>query len=159
EQSWLSWLDQHYQSDFILTAAGSAVTLLSEPPIADDVAELVRQFPGIAEVQALRSLEFSHGNHPTILLGMDRVTQGLPLISGRWEDVAPAFWDGRGVAISENLARVTGLATGQTIPLSTPTGLLQLPILAVFSDYQSGGDLGCVAIARRLVQERWQDHF
>src|SRR5262249_34711191 len=67
--------------------------------------------------------------------------------------------NGKGAAISENLARVTGLATGQSIALSTATGLLELPILGVFSDYQSGGDLGCVAITRRLVQERWQDHF
>lgn len=159
EHSWLSWLDQHYQSDLVVTAGGATVSFLTQPPIAEGLADEIRTLGGVKEVQALRNIEIVYGGRPAVLLGMDQAAQGLPLIAGRWEDIAGDFWAGKGVAISDNLAHKTGVATGEAISLPTPTGLVTLPILGIFSDYQSGGDLGCVAISRTLVRDRWQDRL
>src|SRR5262249_9637529 len=120
-------------------------------------ADELRALPGVGQVQGLRNIETQVAGHPAVVLGLDPAAQGLPLVEGDWETIAPAFWAGDGAAVSDNLARKRGIRVGDTLSLATPTGALPLRVLGVFADYQNAGDLGCVAVARRIVRARWQD--
>src|SRR5262245_16149850 len=157
ERSWLTWLDQHYASDLLVTAGATTVSFLTDPPVDEGMAQQLRAIPGVREVQGVRNIEIDVRGRPVVLLGLDNSAQGLPLVAGSWRDVATRFWAGEGLAVSDNLAHRAGLDVGQTLELPTPTGVLRLPILGRFADYQSGGDLGCVALSRQLVRNRWND--
>jgi len=156
-RSWLAWLNEYYQSDLLVSAGKATVTLLTGPPFADQLVTEVAHLRGVSEVQGMRIAEVECAGRPAVLQALDRVGRGLPLLDGAWTDVADAFWNGDGVALSENLAHKTGLRKGETLPLPTPGGERRLPVLGVFSDFQSGGDLGSIAVSRSLYRSLWHD--
>lgn len=159
EHSWLGWLDQSFQSDLIVSAGTASVSLLTYPPVREEIADDLRTVPGVREVQAIRSVEGDYGGRPIVLMAIDPATQGLPLVDGAWPEVAPAFWQGRGIVISENLAHKTGLRKGDPVTLPTPSGSQLVPVLGTFEDFQNGGDLGCVAMSREIFGRWWEDHL
>ncbi|MBI4380789.1 MAG: ABC transporter permease [candidate division NC10 bacterium] len=61
----------------------------------------------------------------------------------------------RGVIISESLALAGGLSEGDRLPLSVPSGLVELPIAGVFYDYATDG--GKVVMDRTLWAQVWGD--
>jgi len=75
--------------------------------------------------------------------------------AGGVETAARRITDGSGAAVSENFVRHFDVQVGDRIDLSTPTGPLTLPVVAVVSDYTS--DKGSVVISRQLYQRRWND--
>ena len=155
--SWLTWLDEHYQSDLLVSGGKATVTLLTGPPFADEIVTEVAKLPGVREVQGMRIAEIQYAGRPAVLQALDRATSGLPLLDGVWSDVADAFWEGAGVALGDNLAYKTGVHKGDTIPLLTPMGERRMLVLGVFSDFQGGGDLGSIAVSRSLYRSLWDD--
>jgi putative ABC transport system permease protein len=157
ERSWLGWLEAHYQSDLVVSGGGATISMVNYPPFADDIVDHVRTLPGVREVQGVRIVESAYAGRPLVVVGVDRARDGFPLVDGAWTEVAEAFWKGEGVALSENLAHRTGLGRGDEVVLPTPSGERRLPVLGVFSDFSSGGDLGCVAVSRDLFRAAWRD--
>lgn len=58
-----------------------------------------------------------------------------------------------GVIISESLALVRGLSEGHHLPLATPSGRVELPVVGVFYDYATDG--GKVVMDRTLWTKLW----
>jgi putative ABC transport system permease protein len=159
QHSWLGWLDQSFQSDLVVSAGTASVSLLTYPPVREEIADDLRTMPGVQEVQAIRSVEGDYLGRPIVLMAIDPATQGLPLVDGVWTEVAPTFWQGGGIVISENLAHKTGLRKGEVVTLPTPSGARPVRILGTFADFQNGGDLGCVALCRETFRLWWGDHL
>jgi putative ABC transport system permease protein len=157
KHSWLQWLDEHYQSDLVVTAGPASISLLTYPPLAGDLVEKIAGISGVREAQGLRSIEILFDARPTVVQGIDRSEHGLPLLDGEWQDVAPRFWRGEGVVVSENLAHKSRLEPGRVISVATSRGEWRVPVLGVFSDFQGGGDLGSIAVSRNEYQTRWED--
>jgi putative ABC transport system permease protein len=119
----------------------------------------LRSIPGVAEVQAIRSIEGEHEGRAVVVMALDPASHGLPITDGEWDDLAGPFWSGLGVLVSENLAHKAGLARGQDLALRTPSGAHTVRILGVFADFQNGGDLGCIALSRGAFREWWDDRL
>ena len=156
EHSWLTWLDRYYSSDLVVSG-GTGVSFLTSPPVADDVADTIREIDGVAEVQGVRSLEVRIGDRSTVLLGVDPGSREFPLVDGSWNSIHTQFWAWQGVLVTHNLLRRVQYRVGSVLSLTTPSGELPLPVLGIFTDYQNGGDLGCIAVTRSLLKERWRD--
>lgn len=103
------------------------------PALLEDLAEL----PGVAEVQ--RSAYVVLGNAAGSLIGVQAYTnswEGLATAAGRF---SPAGLDAGQVSIGPGLARSQELRPGDDITLSTPSGPVSLPIMAVMYDGNFGG--------------------
>jgi putative ABC transport system permease protein len=157
KHSWLKWLDEHYQSDLVVTAGPASISLLTYPPVAGDLVDRISQIPGVRAAQGLRTIEILFDSRPTVVQGIDWSERGLPMLDDSWEDAAPRFWSGEGVVVSENLAHKSSLKPGDVISVATSGGEWQVPVLGIFSDFQGGGDLGSIAVSREEYQRRWED--
>ncbi len=155
--SGLTWLTEHYRGDLVLTGEGAFLRILTSPPIADAVVGDVRAQPGVRAVQGIRAVEIRHEGLPAVLLAYDRSLEGFTLYDGDWRDVGEPFWRGSGVLVSDNLARMRGIKTGQSIELPSPAGPRAFEVLGVFPDYTGGSQLGSVAISRDTYRYFWKD--
>lgn len=156
KHSWLTWVDQHYQSDLIVSGGSATVTLLTSPTFSDDIVGEVAALPGVARVQGVRLVEARFRECPVVIQAWDRIPTGLPMGDDSWEPIADRFWNGEGVLVTDNLALKAELGAGSVVTLDTPSGQQQFPILGVFPDYQ-GGDLGGFAVSRPLYKRIWRD--
>lgn len=159
KSAWLRWLDDHYQSDLMVSAGGMSISLLTYPPIAEQLADGIRALPGVGEVQGVRALEMSYAGRPFVVQAMDPSAKGLPLVEGPWSAVAAPFDRGEGVVLTENFAYRTGLRVGDRLELPTGDGLVALPVLGTYVDFQGNGDLGGIAIGRARYRALWNDRL
>jgi putative ABC transport system permease protein len=156
KRSWLDWVEEHYQSDLIVSGGGALVTLLTAPPISEDAVRQIREVPGVRDVQGVRLVDVPYRGKPIVVQALDEIDRALPVTDGTWVDVAAAFWSGSGALASDNLARKLAVRRGTLVSLTTPSGEQTLPILGVFSDFQ-GGDLGSITMSRVLYERLWGD--
>lgn len=157
KSAWLRWLDDHYQSDLMVSAGGMSISLLTYPPISEQLADGIRSVPGVREVQGVRAVEMSYDGRPFVVQALDPSRTGLPLVDGRWPALAAAFNSGQGVLLTENFAYRTGLRAGDRLPLPARDGPVSLPVLGTYVDFQGNGDLGGIAIARARYRALWRD--
>lgn len=134
------WVDSSLRADVYITppswrGVGTAATL--DPGFAEEVAAL----PGVVAVDRIRGFTANTGTRRVAVAGVETSLPGgearFPLVRG---DPAAAFDLVRrsdAVLLSEPLARKTGLARGDTLPLSTPRGERPFPIAGVYYDYSS----------------------
>jgi putative ABC transport system permease protein len=108
-------------------------------------------------VQAVRAIESEVRGEPAVLLAFDEASDAFKLYEGKWRDVADRFWAGEGVLVSDNLARMRHLRTGDRIDLDAPSGSVQFKILGIFPDYTGGSQLGSLAISRSVYRRLWSD--
>jgi putative ABC transport system permease protein len=154
--SWLTWIDRYYQSDLILGAGPTTVSFLTGPPFTSDVVTEIGRDPRVRAIQGQRIVDVTYRGHPVAVQAMDPAAEGLDVRGARWSDVAERFWAGRGVAASQQLAHLEGLAVGDEITLVTPAGERSFPIVAVFTDFRVG-TLGSLAMSRELYRTIWND--
>lgn len=157
KSAWLRWLDNHYQSDLMVSAGGMSISLLTYPPIAEELAQGIRTVPGVREVQGVRAVEMTYDGRPFVVQALDPSQTGLPLVDGDWPSRAPAFDAGQGVLLTENFAYRTGLRIGDRMSLPARDGPVSLPVLGTYVDFQGNGDLGGIAIARSRYRALWRD--
>ncbi len=126
---------------------------------APSVGDQLKQVPGIATVQAVRSARIVLQGKPVLLVSLE--------ISG-WAERArrhPVEGDeeamyrlgaaGRGVIVSDNLAQLNGLHVGRMATLETPSGLLRLPVVGVVTDWSD--QQGAVFLERAVFVRSWHD--
>jgi putative ABC transport system permease protein len=99
----------------------------------------------------------SYDGRPFVVQAMDPSLKGLPLTDRQWSDVSESFDRGAGVMLTENFAYRTGLRAGSQLELPTGLGLVTLPVLGTYVDFQGNGDLGGIAIARARYRALWND--
>ncbi|MBY6204732.1 FtsX-like permease family protein [Halomonas denitrificans] len=116
----------------------------------DDVAAL-EALDGVAAVSTVRSLRLIDGTRLTAYRLPREAWAGFEWLAGDAEAIRAGFERGRGVAISEPLARARSLAPGNDIELPFAGGVRRMTVLGVFRDYSS--DAGFVAIDARQVAD------
>jgi putative ABC transport system permease protein len=157
KSAWLRWLDDHYQSDLMVSAGGMSVSLLTYPPIAEQIVDGVRALPGVSEAQGVRAVEMSYEGRPFVVQAMDPSQRGLPLVDRQWSEVREQFNRGDGIVLTENFAYRTGLRTGESMRLTTAAGAESFPVLGTYVDFQGNGDIGGIAISRARYRASWND--
>lgn len=147
----VAWLDQTLEADVYVSSA--SWTRASEASTLDpDTLARLRALPGVRGMDTLRQLQVRVGDR-TILLGgvegdVGLTDRRLRLVDGEAADILAVFEPGaRSVIVSEPLYRKTGLGRGDALPVSTPEGVVSLPIRGVYADYASEGGAAFVSRA------------
>lgn len=120
----------------------------------DDVAGL-EALDGVAAVSTVRSLRLVDGTRLTAYRLPAEAWAGFEWLAGDAETVRAGFESGRGVAVSEPLARARSLAPGDGLDLPFAGGVRRMTVLGVFRDYSS--DVGFVAIDARHAVDALAD--
>jgi putative ABC transport system permease protein len=138
------WINSTMNADVYITTQ-SWSRARSVATLDDELVQELNSLPGVAEVDRLRQLFAYSGDRRISLIGVD---MGLSAGGGQFEllegELAQALRrcrEGGAVIISEPLSRKAGLAVGDTLQLTGPSGELSFPIAGVYYDYgnESGG--------------------
>jgi putative ABC transport system permease protein len=117
------------------------------------------QVPGVAEVQAVRSVRMQFRNLPVLLVAVDeakvhrRVKRHV--VAGDLETMTRLATEGKGFILAENLAAMAKLGMGDIVELPTPTGMLKLPVVGIIRDLSN--QLGTIFIDRSQYVRTFQD--
>ncbi|MGL6159506.1 ABC transporter permease [Microbulbifer sp.] len=156
--TFLEWLDQRLVADLYLRPPPAqyeaAIDWLES---RDEIETLLPRASTEATLLATKGSQYQ--SQPVSVYGVTPhpvLTESWPLLASQEEDAASAWRAfARGAAmINEQLALATGLAPGQRLRLSSPTGPLELPIAAVYPDY--GNPRGEVMLTAAALSERFQ---
>lgn len=156
-QTVITWLEQSLQGDIYISAPGfSANRLLT--PIDPQVLPFVRNWPGVARADVLRSLMIDSAWGPIQLSATDNPDIGheryFKATLGSYATLFSRFQEGW-VFISEPLANRANLKVGDALQLQTPQGLHEFPIAAIYHDYASNS--GIVMMWLPVYRKYWDD--
>ncbi len=119
----------------------------------------LRDLPGVADVQPVRSVRIQFRNLPVLLVAVDESSVGRRvkrhMIAGDEAAMTRLASEGKGVILAENLVGMTKLGMGDIVELPSPTGVLKLPVVGVIRDLSN--QLGTIFIDRNLYVRAFQD--
>lgn len=119
--------------------------------------ERITHLPAIAGLTTGRSVRVESASGLVEVFAVDQSHRQN--LSYRLKAEGPNTWEGffqgQGVLVSEPLAFYQGLHIGDRISLRTDSGMRPLPVLGVYTDYESGP--GKVLMHRALYDQLWQD--
>ncbi len=150
------WIHQSVPADLFITSSARTAGVRNQP-MRPELGKAIDALPGVGQVDRVRIL-------PHDVLGL-RVYV-ISLIPEIYEQRArPILLEGRlpsreewragKVLISENFSRRRDLHVGDTLEMSTPTGVRAYTVAAVAVDYTS--DQGTVVMSRDVYIEHFQD--
>lgn len=145
--------------DLVVSAVATEGGWLESPLPESVVAELAT-IPGVARTDAWRALygQTIRGQRIAVI-GLDDGFVDPARFDRHWyvhgdpATAAAAVRAGTGIDVAWALADRLGLKLGDALPVSTPTGVLELPIVGIVRDYMS--DRGTIVMSRRLLLRYW----
>lgn len=152
------WLMETVQGDVYISPPSATAT--TNRAIIDPAAEqIIRQWPGLARVDTLRSTTVDSTSGPIAVGAVDNPAVGderqYLRMEGTPNEVWPAMQRGA-VLVSEPLANRLGLPPrGAEITLLTPGGPRIFPVAGVYYDYASSQGIMLMDLA--LYRQLWQD--
>jgi putative ABC transport system permease protein len=154
----VAWLSETLQGDVYISVpsvSATTPTAAIEPAAVD----LARNWPGVARLDVLRTVQVDGPSGPVELAATDNFTVAQERNFLRRQFPAEQMWGqmlAGGILVSEPFANRTRLpASGATLTLSTPDGLRTFPVLGVYYDYAS--TQGTVLMALPLYKSIWRD--
>lgn len=152
------WLSQTLQGDVYLSATTLTATTTSIP-LDRQVVETVEAWPGITQVDALRSVRVDSEYGPVQLnaarnprYAEERLFRSA---AGTPEEIHTAMEAGA-VVVSEPFANRVGLPdTGGTVTLYTGSGPREFPVVGIYYDY--GSTEGSITMNLSVYREHWAD--
>jgi putative ABC transport system permease protein len=151
------WMDAALNPDLYVSPSQEVVSRTLRFP--DEMAEELAATPGVARVQKVRNARILFRGAPVMIVATEvrslSETAPMPPVSGDSADMYRRTAAGEGVMISDNLARLRGLALGDTIELPAPHGVLRLPVAGVVVDYSD--QQGTVLMDLELYRRFWRD--
>lgn len=151
------WLAETLQSDVYISAPLLNANR-SSVVIDGQVESTVRTWPGIREVDSLRSIVLEGPQGGMLVsatenphIGEERlfVERSIPV-----EQIWPALQAGS-VLLAEPLANRLGLGVGDTVQLFSPRGVESFPVAGVFYDYSSSE--GSLLMGMQVYRDLWKD--
>ncbi len=156
--SLLAWVDQMVTADLIVSSAARTAGPRNVP-LREDLLPGLEKIPGVKVVDLYRLIRSSYQGKPVLIESFSAQASAqvrkLPMAEGDGAQTLSGMAAGAGVVISESFQSRFGGGAGETIRLSTPSGLIPFKILGVYVDYSS--DSGSVLIDRSLYKKYWQD--
>lgn len=156
------WIDQTIVADFILAPTnwlqGHEAGQVAER-LPAFVAEEVARTPGVAAVDPYRDVTIDVRGHRTALVSRDLALHAersrYLFTAGQSSEILQRTLKEQGVVVSEVLARTFGLRVGESLELTTPTGVYTFPVVGIFYDYATDG--GKIVMDRALYRRLWRD--
>jgi putative ABC transport system permease protein len=153
------WIAETMSADLFVTPASRAAVGPGARFRDERIIGRIAAVPGVAAVDPYRAIPVEYQGHSILVSARDLgiVAQRSTMLfqTGDAREILYTLAQGRGVAVSEVLARFHGLAVGDTISLPIPTGTASLLIIAIFHDYATDG--GRVLLDRHLFRRHWND--
>ncbi|MFB3828287.1 MAG: FtsX-like permease family protein [Bryobacteraceae bacterium] len=120
----------------------------------------LRNLPGVEAVQRVRSARIRYQGKPVLLIGIDmedvpRRSRWRRVIAGDYKDMHRRAAAGEGFIVSENFAELRRLRLGDRLPLPSPSGMLDLPIVGIVRDYSN--QVGTIFLDRGSYIRCWRD--
>lgn len=156
-QTVVLWLEQSLQGDIYISVPSLSANRFFSP-IDPTVLPAIKSWPGVEEVDVLRSVmvesswgtvQLSATDNPYI--GRERYFKAR---IGDENTLFEALKNGA-VMLSEPLANRAGLKLGDTITLFTPKGRQDFPVAAIYYDYATND--GIVMMLLSVYQAYWND--
>jgi putative ABC transport system permease protein len=115
--------------------------------------------PGIARVQMVRDARILFRGTPIMVVAVEidsiaQTARRAP-VSGDADEMYQLTSQGRGLMVSDNLARLQHLALGETIEIPAPNGVIRLPIVGIVVDYSD--QQGAILMDRTVFKDYWHD--
>lgn len=119
----------------------------------------LREIPGVAEVQLVRSVRVTVKNGPVMLVALDvggvQRRAKLPAVEGNSDDMYGRTARGEAVMASENFVRLHGGKLGEILEIPAPGGTVRLPLAGVVRDFSD--QQGSLIISREVFNRAWHD--
>ncbi len=151
------WARVALDPDLFVTSAPSLTTRAFVFPAS--LAEELRAVPGIAEVQAVRTVRINVRGGPVMLMAIDVASAArhakLPAIEGDTEDMYRRAARGEAVLASDVFTGLRGAKFGEMLEIPAPNGTLHLPVAGIIRDFSD--QQGSLTISRELFQQAWND--
>jgi putative ABC transport system permease protein len=139
------WLDSQLRADLYLRAAGSATAGIY-PPLDKAVPEIVRNTPGVGEVDIFHAFPFEYeGVRATFgagILDIVRRRRAMRFLSGGWPRANEAI-------VSEPFANKHHVRTGGTLRVPLGNRIVLLGVAGIYYDYAN--DRGFVLVDRNTL--------
>ncbi|MGK7295639.1 MAG: ABC transporter permease [Candidatus Wenzhouxiangella sp. M2_3B_020] len=140
------WVTKLLRADVYVSVEGRA--------LAPGEVDRIGRMDVVRALSSVRRVTLEDGTAMTAYAIEREAWEGFELLDGNPDRAWPAFRDGEGVMLSEPLAQRRRLEAGDRIELVSPSGPVELPVVAVFRDYSS--EQGFVAASGSLYR-RWFD--
>lgn len=154
------WIGASIQADVYIAPASWRGTG-SDGGLEPHVMAALTGHPAVQAVDRLRRFHGYTGDGQTATVrritisGVDMgLRQGLsrfPLLPGAPANPYEAVRERHGLFVGETLARKAGVWAGDALPIHTPTGVRNFPVVAVYYDYSAGD--GAVAMDLRTLAQ------
>lgn len=124
-----------------------------------EIGEEMRKMDFVDEVQMVRSARVLYKDTPVMMVSTSLESLGRRIkpkvVAGNLEQAYRDAAQGKGIVLSDNLALQNGLKLGDVMEISSPSGVLKLPVLAITIDYSD--QRGALLMDRALYLEKWKD--
>lgn len=136
-------------------------------PAPRELAREIASLPEVESVGVVRSLKVAYEGSQVFLAGRgveppnpelhrQRLERFLTVLDSEPGEVIRRFTLGEGVLVNEAFRARFGRGPGDRIALPSPTGPVELPILATYSD-ATGASLGVVLVEINVFRRLWRD--
>ncbi|MCX6538253.1 MAG: ABC transporter permease [Acidobacteria bacterium] len=122
------------------------------------VGDTLRTIDGVDEIQSVRTQRILYDHAQVLLIAVEAHSLGRrvrrPVVEGpaNMYELAGA---GKGVILSEILARLHHFHAGDTMELASPTGLHRMPVIGIVVDWSDEG--GAILMDRATYISWWRD--
>jgi putative ABC transport system permease protein len=154
-----TWMDEVLTADLLVTSSANFATRASVP-MSNDLTASLKTIPGVTDIIQLRVLFNDFEDNRILILSVnytDKVNRSRFHFADEYDEAAvAAFTRDEGVFLSQNLVEQhPSLKGAKTIPLTTPLGRVEVPILGTIVDYTF--QTGTVIINRGLFIRTFED--
>jgi putative ABC transport system permease protein len=141
-ESVVDWVDSFLNADLLVLASENGTNRSFHFP--DDMTSALASLDGVADVQRMRSNKVSVKGASVLMVAIDMdkavYRSSGRVVAGDLKQMYQVAAAGKGVIISENCGLLQKIGMGDTVEIPSPSGLLQLPVIGIVTDYlnQSG---------------------
>jgi putative ABC transport system permease protein len=153
----IDWMTTALSPDlFVLPSQNVVVRTIRFPAT---MAPELTAIPGVARVQMVRDARIVFRGTPTMIVAVEMEsiaqTSRREPVAGNADEMYRMTSQGRGLMVSDNLARLQHLTLGETLEIAAPNGLIRLPIVGIVVDYSD--QQGTILMDRSVFNRYWHD--
>jgi putative ABC transport system permease protein len=153
----VEWMDTTLNPDLFVTPTESLDNQTIRFP--SSMAAELRQIDGVADVQMIRNsrIAFRDGFVTLVAIEVESIARSArpPAVMGDEARMYERAAAGDGLIVSDNLARLQGIAVGDVLDVMSPSGVLRLPVVGTVIDYSD--QQGAIIIDRAVYLRHWRD--
>jgi putative ABC transport system permease protein len=153
----IDWMDTALNPDLFVLPSQNVVarTIRFPPTMGPQIAAL----PGVERVQMVRDARIIFRGTPIMVVAVEvesiaQTARRAP-VAGDADDMYRLTAQGRGLMVSDNLARLQHLTFGETLEIPAPNGVIKLPIVGIVVDYSD--QQGAILMDRAVFNQYWHD--